>query len=386
LVLLLTAAGSLQAAVPLIEVEVGKEKLQGRVAAQADSFFWLMGQDGRLRGVKNNTVEKFRQVAPQFSSWPATVLRDQLRREFGKSFDVVGTRHYTVCAVGDRTGRAYAETLEELFRSFQMYFSVRGFRINEPEFPLVAVVFPDFESFARYAQAEKVSVSKLLKGYYLTTSNRIALYEDAAAAALQPVPGVLGNGSWPWEPASIESFPFRLRSEIDGHAWGAIEATLRDTMIHEATHQAAFNTGLHSRIGETPKWVVEGLATVFEAPGVRGASAATGVKTRINRERFVWFGNYSKSRRKPKTLESFLASDDCFKSDVLDAYSEAWALSFFLIETRPRAYAEYLRVMTTRDPLLVYSPQERVADFKRTVSKELPLLEAEFLRFMGQMK
>ncbi len=387
LVMLLVASGSLQAASqPLIEIEVGKEKLQGRVAAQGDSFFWLMGQDGRLRGVKNDTVGKFRQVAPQFSSWPATVLRDQLRRELGKSFDVVGTRHYTVCAVGDRTARAYAETLEELFRSFQMYFSVRGFRINEPEFPLVAVVFPDFESFAQYAQAEKVSVSKLLKGYYLTTSNRIALYEDAAAAARQRVPGVLCDGSGRWEAASIEPFPFRSPPEPDGQAWGAIETTLRDTMIHEATHQAAFNTGLHSRMGETPKWVVEGLATVFEAPGVRGASASTGVKTRINRERFIWFGNYSKSRRKARSLESFLASDDFFRSDVLDAYSEAWALTFFLIETRPRAYADYLRVMTTRDPLLVYSPQERVADFKRTVSKELPLLEAEFLRFMAGIK
>ena len=388
LVLVVAAAGSLQAAAaPLIEVEVGSEKLQGRVAAQSDSFFWLMEQDGRLHGVKNDTVKKFRQVSPQFSSWPATVLRDQLRRELGKSFDVVGTRHYTVCAVGDRTARAYAETLEELFRSFQMYFSVRGFRINEPEFPLVAIVFPDYQSFARYAQAEKVSVSKLLKGYYQTTSNRIALYEEAsAAAALQPAPGMLRDLPESWGPGGNEQLPFRLHSEFDGQAWGAIEATLKDTMIHEATHQAAFNTGLHSRIGETPKWVVEGLATVFEAPGIRGASASAGVKTRINRDRFIWFGNYSKSRRKSKTLESLLASDDFFKSDILDAYSEAWALTFFLIETRPRAYADYLRVMTARNPLLVYPSHERVADFKRTVSKELPLLEAEFLRFMGQIK
>ena len=36
-----------------------------------------------------------------------------------------------------------------------MYFSVRGFRINEPEFPLVAIVFPDYQSFARYAQADQ---------------------------------------------------------------------------------------------------------------------------------------------------------------------------------------------------------------------------------------
>src|SRR5262249_7000897 len=116
----------------------------------------------------------------------------------------------------------------------------------------------------------------------------------------------------------------------DEGAWGAIEASLKDTMIHEATHQAAFNTGLHSRIGETPKWVVEGLATVFEAPGIRNSGASANPKMRINRERFVWFGNFVRSRRKPQSLEAFLSGDDLFKSDALDAYSQAWALSFFL--------------------------------------------------------
>ena len=99
--------------------------------------------------------------------------------------------------------------------------------------------------------------------------------------------------------------------------------------MHEATHQAAYNTGLHSRIGGNPRWVVEGLATVFEAPGIRNSSANSGVKTRLNRERFLRFGNYAKARRKSGSLESFISSNDLFDSDVYDAYSQAWAFSFF---------------------------------------------------------
>jgi hypothetical protein len=390
LVLIVVVTGNLQAASPpLIEVEVAKEKLQGRVDAHNDQLFWLMGQDGRLRGLTNDKVKKFHQVSPRFSSYTASVLRDQLRHELGKSFDVVGTRHYTVCAVGDSKARSYAETFEDLFRSFQAYFSVRGFKVNEPEFPLVAIVFPNYESFARYAAAEDVSVSKNLKGYYLSTSNRVALYEDAASASAQqslldrprdlPVRSVLEGAA---------SFPFELplHDGEDSRAWGAIEGSLKDTMIHEATHQVAFNTGLHSRIGASPKWVVEGLATVFEAPGIRSTSSNSGVKTRINRQRYLWFGNFSQSRRKPKSLEGFISSDDFFKSEVLDAYSEAWAFSFFLVETRPRAYSDYLRAIAAHDPLEAYPPQARLADFKRTVSKEIPLLESEFLRFMAGIK
>jgi hypothetical protein len=388
--LIVALTGTLQAASPpLIEVEVAKEKFQGRVDAHSDAFFWLLGQDGRLRGLANDKVKKFRQVSPRFSSYSATVLRDQLRHELGKSFDVVGTRHYTVCAAGDSKAKAYAETFEELFRSFQAYFSVRGFKVNEPEFPLVAIIFPDYESFARYAAAESVSVSKNLKGYYLSTSNRVALYEDAASAAAQhslldwprdlPVRSVL---------ESTARFPngSLWNDDEETRAWGAIEGSLKDTMIHEATHQVAFNTGLHSRIGASPKWVVEGLATVFEAPGIRNTSANSGVKTRINRQRFIWFGNFREFRRKPKSLEGFISDDDFFKSDVLDAYSEAWAFSFFLIETRPRAYADYLRAIAAHDPLEAYPAQARLADFKRTVSKEIPLLEAEYLRFMAGIK
>jgi hypothetical protein len=390
LLLLVATATRLEAAPPaLIEVQLAKQQWQGKVVAQSDKHFWLVGQDGWLHIVPIADVVKFRQVSPQFNSWTGSVLREKLRHEFARPFDIVTTRHYTVCAVGDQKARAYADTFEDLFRSFQMYFSVRGFKINEPEFALVAIVFPDYESFSRYAANDKVPVSKSLKGYYLKTSNRIALYEEpdnSTTSVRRPDPP---SFEFPPPMANAEklgpvdmSFPV----DIDGDVSGAIESNLRDTMLHEATHQAAFNTGLHTRIGENPKWVVEGLATVFEAPGVRNAGASAGVKMRINRERFIWFGDYAKSRRKPKSLETFLSSDDLFGSSTLDAYSEAWAFTFFLIETRPRAYAEYLRTIATRDPLSLYPAEARVADFKKTISKELPLLEAEFLRFTAGIR
>lgn len=386
--LLIAAPAQATAAPPaLIEVQLGKETLQGKVIARDSQALWLMSQDGRLHSVSAEKAGKERRISPEFRGWTGSILRDQLRREFGKAFEVVGSRHYAVCAVGDQKARAYAETFEELFRTFQTYFSVRGFKINEPEFPLVAVVFPNFESFERYARAEKVSVSRNLKGYYLSTSNRIALYDEPeggsrAHTQLLPPGRWLDEQSWF---AGDGECPFGLSDGICASA-GSIEANLKDTMIHEATHQAAFNTGLHARLGETPKWVVEGLATVFEAPGVRNSGSSVSVKTRINRERFIWFGNFAKSRRKERSLEAFLSSDELFKTSVFDAYSQAWAFTFFLIETRPRPYADYLRTVATRDPMQAYSAEARVADFKRTVSKELPLLEAEFLRFIAGVK
>lgn len=375
---------TLHAAPPaLIEVQVAGETLQGKVCASNDRYFWLQGQDGRMRSLQSDEVSNFRKISPQFSGWTGSVVRDKLRREFGKDFEVAGTRHYVVCAPNGPKARLYCETFEELYRTFQMYFSVRGFTITEPEFPLVAIVFPDFESFARYAREERIDAPRTLRGYYMPSSNRVALYESPEGTAQQ--------SHLPLTPG----FPKRRDGSVAGadlpwmheEPWGTFQGSLKDTMIHEATHQVAFNTGLHSRIGENPRWVVEGLATVFEAPGVRNSGGGSGpARTRINHERFISFGDFSKSRFKPKSLETFLAGDEMFKSSVFDAYAEAWALSFFLIETRPRAYAQYLRTIASRDPLRAYPAQERVADFKNAISKELPLLESEFLRFILAIK
>jgi hypothetical protein len=345
LVVLLAPAAAC-AGTPLVEVHSGKETFRGKVLAHNGQLCWLMLQDGRVERLEIDSVQSFREAAPEFRSWSFSILRDKLIRELGKDFQFATTRHYLVAAATDAKARQYAEILEDVYRTFHLYFSVRSFKVADPEFPLVAIVFPNPASFARYAERDGVQAGAGLRGYYLTTSNRIALFEEGHPA----------------------------------------DSGLHDTMIHEGTHQVAFNTGLHTRVGATPKWVVEGLATVFEAPGIRNSSANLAPKARINPERLVWFGNYSKGRRAPKSLEAFLATDQMFAAQTLDAYSEAWSLTFFLIETRPRQYAKYLALLAARNPLVAYPPAARIADFKQAFGNDLALLEAEFLRFIGGIR
>ena len=377
LILPACATSALAAPPSLIELQVGKEKYQGKVFAHDDKSFWLLGQDGQLRQLATERVKEFRQLSPQFSGWNATIVRDQLVRELGRGFDVAATRHYLVCAHGDQKARKYAETFEELFRTFQSYFSVRNFKVVEPDFPLVAIVFPDAESFGNYARKDKVPANAGLRGYYLMTSNRVALFEQSGENVALELQTDLPDAM---------TLVARNAGVPPRAPWRTIEASLKDTMIHEATHQVAFNTGLHSRLGANPQWVVEGLATVFEAAGIRNSSANSGIKSRVNPERLICFGNFAKSRRKPQSLEEFVSSDDAFKENILDAYSQAWALSFFLVETRPRNYADYLKLIAARNPLREYSRSERLADFQKSFSKELKLLDAEFLRFIAGIR
>ena len=85
-------------------------------------------------------------------------------------------------------------------------------------------------------------------------------------------------------------------------------------------------------------------------------------------------------------LASIVASDDLFHADPQAAYAEAWALSFCLIETEPRQYAQYLKRTASRPPFRQYTAAERTADFTAVFGGDWRMLEARFLRFMAGVK
>lgn len=358
----------------LQELRVGKQVYQGKLIAQDDKVCLLLSQDGRIQRIEKGSTAKLQELSPTFRPWTPAVVRDKLKREFGSQFTITGTRHYLVCARSDRQAKEYGELFEELYGSFHRYFNVRGLKVTEPEFPLVAIVFPDQTSFAQYSKQDGNRSLGNLVGYYSPQSNRIALFERTDGGTTAAVLSSPARNDAGRETVN----PFELRP-----GWAVVSTNTKDTIMHEATHQLAFNMGLHSRVGQTPQWVVEGMATVFEAPGIRNSSANLGPKTRINLDRYVWFGNFQKSRRKPKSLEAFIAGDEMFRSNTLDAYSQAWALTFFLVETRSRQYAKYLQAISARNPFAEYPAEERVSDFKQAFGSNDAQVEAEFLRFMS---
>lgn len=369
-----------------VEIQAKQQTLRGKVIAHNDETFWLMGRDGRLERLAVADVSDFRQVNSRFQAYSPADLRDQLRRELGNEFEIVGTGRYLVCAAkGD--AQKYAGLFDELYRALFVYCRARNFRVVEPEFPLVALVFPNHQRFAEYARQDGIPAGRGLRGYYFVPSNRIALFEDGskrqAAATFPSAPLFLSQLGADRLETPLTGI---LRRELSPDYFAEVDGDVQDTIIHEATHQVAFNIGLHTRVGHNPKWVAEGFATMFEPQGMRSSSPGRTLLGRVNRERFVWFGNFAKSRRKPNTLEEFIASDNLFATGVLDAYSQAWALTFFLVETRSSQYAGYLSAIMRRDPLRDYGPEERVVDFKRAFGTDLKLLEAEFLRYIGGIR
>ena len=222
----------------------------------------------------------FHQVAHDFQSYSQAEIRSQLATEFGREFEVSGTGTYLVVHPAGQRDQ-WASRFEELHRSFRHYFAARGLALQAPTFPLVAIVFPNEQQYRHYAAHTEARLPPGTLGYYSPTTNRVLMYDLTAGAGHD-------DGNW------------QINAE---------------TIIHEAAHQSAFNTGVHSRYVSTPRWIIEGLGTLFEAPGVWNSRSFPQLRDRCNNYRRDAFRRYVATHRAKGSLADFVSSDRLFQSD-----------------------------------------------------------------------
>jgi hypothetical protein len=349
LVILATVTVTAQAAVPpyfMLELNLQGQKVEGTLLTWSETQVNLLSRDGRLLHFHPREAAGYHKTADRFRSLPVSEFRALLLRELGSGYEVSGTDHYLVAHPAG-TGEVWTQRFEDLYRSFFHYFAVRGFRPEEPDFPLVGIVAGSREEFQRFSAEEGSPAAAGVLGYYALQTNRIMLYDVGG--------GRDSSSDWRQNAA---------------------------TAIHEATHQTAFNTGIHSRYAPPPLWVAEGLATLFEAPGVNDSDHHPNLAERVNRGRYVPFIKGVSPRHRPELLGDVVASDAVFQSAPAAAYAEAWALTFYLVETQPAKYFQYLARTARRPPFSAYTAAERTADFTAVFGNDWPMLEAQFLRFM----
>lgn len=347
LLAILAAEGSAQSAPFMIRAQVDGRTLEGQPLAWDAQQMFLLGRDGALYNFDPAMAKEAARTAEGYIGYSSSEMKALLRSEFDRSFDISTTAHFVV--VHPRGSWSdWADRLETLYRSFTHYMAVRGFQAPPPRAPLVAIVFRTQDDYYRHASAGGTPLAAGTLGHYDPTSNRVFLFDVTEAG---------GDADW---------------------------SANAETIIHEATHQTAYNVGVHRRFAEQPRWAVEGLAMMFEARGVWGAASHHQQADRINRDRLSYFRQTSEGRR-ADWLVGLVSSDKPFQSTALSAYAEAWTLTFYLCETRPQQYSEYLNRVAARKPFSKYPPQERMADFAAAFGNDFNLLTAQLGRFVERL-
>jgi hypothetical protein len=206
-------------------------------------------------------------------------------------------------------------------------------------------------------------------GYYNLMTNRVTTFDLTGSAGLARPAGQAAAG------AGLEIL-------------GSPEASgMVATLVHEATHQMAFNGGLHQRLAPVPLWLSEGVATYFETPDLASDRGWKGIG-HVNTPRLERFLKSQLEGQRAGAMEEIVLGDEPFRNpdEALDAYSRAWALTFFLIQTRKAAFIDYLRTIARKEPLADDSPEERLRDFTTAFGATPAALEEQVLKHLTRLR
>lgn len=315
----------------LIEAKDG-----GLMLRSDDGRIWMLQPDQITRRVSDDQP-----VDPISEDEMAARMRDELPA----GFTVYRTNHYLIIHnTTPRYAKQVGTLFEQLYKSFYAYWKNQRWVLPEPRFPLVALVLADQNDFLKHAGAEVGSTAENVIGYYHLSSNRMTTYR---------VPNAERNVA---------------------------------TIIHEATHQLAYNCGVQTRFADNPMWLSEGMAMFFESPDFSSPKWWQGIG-RVNYVNLQRWRDYL-PRRPANSLISLLSDDTRFRdvSTAEDAYGESWALTYYLMKTRRKEYVAYLKRLSEGKPLRELSPRERIEMFEEIFDTTVAKIDHGLVSYMRRVR
>jgi Protein of unknown function (DUF1570) len=331
---------------PLLQIRTqSAEPLVGLPIHWSNFEAVLLESTGRMHHLSQSDIAAHKLLDRAFQPQSTVECSRLLQQELGASFEVLIQGPYVIAAPTGRAAR-WRDRFQSLLAGYVRYFEVRGWPLRQPDFPLVVIVLPDRNSFKRFLAHENVRTGGNVVGSYLPRSNRCVMYELEAAMGVN---------------------------------WSETEATI----VHEAVHQIAFNTGVHERLAENPLWLVEGFATMFEQPAVYDSRVShSNIESRMHAAKVQ---QLQAILREPGGLESrirsLIESDNLFQQEQLPSYVVGWALTFYLSERMPNELAAYLKLQRQRD-FGNYSTVARSTDFRKAFQMDPASLAQQIQRLL----
>lgn len=302
-------------------------QVEARVYGEVRGAMLLLRDDGRIEFVPDARITE-----REPSEGPEPASPDEVASRLEKQFTPELTRtrvagNHVVALVLQAPIESRAERSVKLFlnkvhqfvnnldKNFEKWARSMGLPAEDPEFPLVMVIFETdagFEAYAKESTSGGLSVGRL-SGFYSHNTNWLAMRAD----------------------------------ECDSYA----------LPLHEGIHQQVYNRGWYKRFAPVPVWFNEGVATGFENDGNR----LHGDPSMIN----SMYATRSASRM-TLTFPDVIKQDDAFRGDVLagEAYTLAWALHWLVANTKKAEYTEFVKKQATLEPLQELSVEDRLSDFE----------------------
>jgi hypothetical protein len=168
-------------------------------------------------------------------------------------------------------------------------------------------------------------------GFYMRTNNRSAFFDMM---------------TWPrvadWTKRLKEpNIPFRTRRLYSNYIRRWTSHLNLEVVQHEAAHHVHFNLGVFNGRGSLPRWVVEGLAQMFEVK----RSSIGGILGATNHYRLYQLRQqYGKEIKSVGDLRLFIVGRN-FNNN----YPLAWSIHHYLFKKHREGYSKLMRILAQRE-------------------------------------
>lgn len=286
------------------------------------------------------------------------------------------------------------ELLELVYESFLLKFYAKGKRLQIPDERLMVVLFHEEQDFYAYAEEKSPELGSAI-GFWDPKTNISFFFDHGSSESFRELREVAARMQDRKEELlvrarndpSINVADYRRRAdmvqmlvEIDQ------ENSDIEVVSHECTHQMAGNTGLFPRHIRTPSWMHEGLATYFEAPSEASWSGIGAV----NEMRLGLYKVLAEQDTERSNVD-FIVGDQIFTDAAshmatLHGYSQAWALTHFLMEKHFDEFMTFYGALAEMPPDVFLHEELLTEIFDDCFRKDREALNSEWHRYMRGLR
>jgi hypothetical protein len=336
----------------------------GRVLVQAvDGGLLLEDQAGRIHQLTPDRIHETQVLEQPFQFLAEDQLAALLLQQTGGGFAIHVTQHFVICSdASERYTEYCGRLLEKVFEEFQQLFADLNVDLQPLAARLPVLIFREAAEFQAYARRQHPETEfGDVPGYYSIRDNQML------------ITAISGDREFRTHSDVIRELRKRPRQV--------------ETIVHEAVHQLAYNTGLQVRYADNPMWLSEGLAVYFEPISGRGA-LMWNRPGEVSRIHLQGFQQATQDTGLQLPLSELLTSDSAFtRPDTLAAaYAEGWALTWFLLKTNPTGFASLMQQQQLRKPLTTVSVVDRQQEIVQASGLSIAELEAALIQHMSKVR
>ncbi|MGC3971495.1 MAG: DUF1570 domain-containing protein [Pirellulales bacterium] len=325
------------------------ELVVAKVHVEVADHFAVILPDGRIDivPVRDATITE-----RPFVGIPSKDLQAKLVKKF-PGFKVQATKHFIY--VYNTSPLFYTGTskiLESLYPGVINYCKQRKLPTEEPEYPLVVVMFRTRQQWEDYMHG--IYKDTGVAAFYNGATNRVLMYEQSD-----------------------------IGEEVPEYALKQIISTV----AHEGVHQILQNIGVQQRLSRWPMWVSEGVPEYFAPTTVdksmrwKGAGQVNDLQMKSIDGMLKEGPNLARAGTARTTAEAIVTAD---KLDA-DGYAWAWAFTHFLGEKKRDLFAKYLMEVSKIGPLERPKPEEHLRTFVDTFGGDFQKLSGDLMLHLQKL-